>query len=214
MKQAGLRPKGVEEAGWRGRAPNLAVLLSGVLLWISVALFGSRVAVFSEGVAQTSPPPTAELQIGTDLIPSIELGFKGGTNEYGKITVITPSGVDFGSVTFTRPELISNGDAYWVDPVLRLEAVLEVKVNFNSISQVALTLTQQPKSSNPFYASYYSVSLRRSEILNPIQGFPRENQVKVLTQPEEVPLRLAFDIQPRQQGRLVDYFRITARVFP
>src|SRR3989338_4118254 len=119
---------------------------SGVLLIMHVCSFAE---------AQT------DIHFGAQLTPTIQLTLEGGSNQFGKRTSIVNNSLDFGSVTFTHPELTSNGDAFLEDGLLKLEAIFDVGVVLSGTNSVALSLSRLRSSTNPFYRASYGFFYHR-----------------------------------------------------
>jgi len=152
---------------------------------------------------------TSDSDFGVIINPVVQISVKGGTNEFGKKTIFSGSGVGFGQVNFTQPELISNGDAYRIHHNLRIEAILILSIDYSGLNKINIRLSKLDVSSNPFHESYYSLSTNRVDVAQVIFDEPRKNLLKTLKNPGKVLLRMMFDITPRQKGRISDRFRIT-----
>lgn len=177
------------------------------LLFLCSALFlsfGSERLLFG----QTSTP---NLETGVTLEPALEIGITGGTNPLGKKTLFAGGGINFGTISFTHPERISNGDAYLKNNLLHLEAIMQVSVTFNGFDSVALELKKLPSGGNSFHQSSYSLSTQREVAPEVIFEDPRNNRVQTLTQSSETLLRLVLEMTPRQKGWVRDGFRLEAR---
>lgn len=148
--------------------------------------------------------------VGVTLNPSIQITLTEGTNQFGKKTILLGNNIDFGTVTFTHPEAVSNGDAYVESGFLRLEAVLNVGVVFGGVSSVGLDLKKLKVSPTPFHQVYYSLSMDRSSVNTTILEDPLSNRLSTLTGSDSVPLKLIFEINPSQKGRLTDRLRLEA----
>lgn len=175
-----------------------------LFIYFIFLMFISNLNIFS----QDQP---LETDIGATVTPVIHLSIGGGSNPFGKNTVFTGNGIQFRSVNFLHPELVTNGDAYRVGSNLRLEAVLNVGVDFSGVSGVKLFLGRVDISSNPFAKTHFSLSLNRSDVIQEIFTIPRQNEIKQFDEPKSIQLRLLFDIKPQQQGEIFDRYELTAK---
>lgn len=188
-------------ASWammRFKRLKLRIVLGGLLL-----LTGG---IFLDLQAQTP----GNVDVGASPTPEIQLGLKGGTNQFGKRTILTGSAIDFGNVSFIHPETIMNGDAFLEDGHLKLEAVIGIDVTFSGAASVKLELTRLAQSANPFHETYYSLSLDRAQAPTKVLDFPAKNNLITITKATTVPLRMIFEISPQQKGRISDRFRLEA----
>lgn len=180
--------------------------LCGALLGLSLGGFFSHAPLH----AQTPTFPTFD--IGTELIPALQIGLENGTNQEGRQTFVSGNSVPFGSVMFTHPELVTNGAAYLKDGNLILEAVVNVRVVYGGATSVALDLTRQQASTNSFRQTYYSLSVNRGETPVAIYTDPQKNRVATLTAGNSLqPIRLLMEITPQQTGRISDRFKLEAQ---
>lgn len=146
----------------------------------------------------------------TTVNPELQIGLNGGTNPTGRQTIFTPAGVSFGNVSFIHPELISNGDAYLVNNVLNLEAILVVSIIYNGFPSVGLDITKGAGAPAPFKAVYYSMSLDRNVPLNEVVTEPASIRITTLSAPQTITLRMVFQISALQSGNISDRLRLTA----
>lgn len=190
-------------------------------LGVFVYLFMTAVALLSlQGepwaVTPLTPRPLRQTTVepdvdfGAQVTTGIQMSLAAGSNESGRRTLISGSSIDFGSVSFVHPDLISNGAAYLDSGNLILEAVVSVEVVFNGASAVTLDLSRLLTSANSFHKSSYALSINRSTVLTEVLDDPNKSRLSTLTETTSVPLRLAFEITPQQQGRLTDRFRLEA----
>lgn len=189
----------------------------GALLWFSaVASVLAFLALTQQGLRAAAFPlhqttsGQSDTDVGAAVATEIQLSLEEGVNENGRRTFVRNSSIDFGSVSFVRPELISNGDSYLEDGHLMLEAVFAVSVVFNGASSVSLDLSKLRMSPNPFLKTYYSTSISRTHALTEIMEDPLKNNLNRVAQSTSQTLRMVFKISPQQQGSLTDRFRIEA----
>lgn len=153
---------------------------------------------------------TSAVSFGATVPPALQIRVDGGTNQYGKRTIFSGSGVDFGTVTFTHPELVGNGDAYIANDKLMLESVLEVTTTFNGLQAVRVDLSKLAGSPNPFHRTSYSLSNNRSELPTEILTEPQANRLTTMMNPGTFAVRMVFEIVAQQSGTLSDRFRLLA----
>lgn len=163
------------------------------------------VVVRSATIEAADFPPVG---FGVNVTPEIQITITGGINAYGKQTIFSGSGVDFGSVNFVHPEFIGNGDAYIQNDRLVLEAVLDLGIAYSGLTSVAVNLTKIGGSANPFYKSSYGLNLDRSAVPIEFQTEPQYDTITTLTTPGHVTLRMLFEITPKQSGALTERFRL------
>lgn len=178
---------------------------NSTLIILLLLLFAATKIAFG----QTTDLPNMET--GVVLEPALEIRLGEGTNLFGKRTLFAGSGLHFGSISFTHPERISNGDAYLQNGHLYLEAVINVALTFNGVDSVSLDIKKLPVSSNPFYKTSFSTSLQRSVTPEPVFEDPRNTQVNTFTKSTEFPLRMVLELSPQQKGYIYDRFRLEAR---
>lgn len=167
--------------------------------------------VLTDRVAYGGTTDVPSLDFGATLDPSISITVSGGSNQYGKLTFFSGNSMDFGKVTFTRPDQISNGDAYLKAGRLMLETVINTEVVFNSITAVNLYVSKMRVSANPFNETYVTLSQDRSAIPDKIFEEPLSNKIIQLSSPSTVTFLLLLEISPQQTGRVSDYFKLTAQ---
>jgi hypothetical protein len=155
--------------------------------------------------------PLSELTMGVQVAPSIELSISEGMNELGKKTFFSGNSIDFGSVSFTHPEKISNGDAFLENGTLKLEAVVNAGIIFSGATAVTLDLKKMKLSQNSFQNAYYSLSASRANTPSVIFQDPQSNRLASITNPTTIPLRMVLEISPQQSGYISDRFRLEAR---
>ncbi|MFH1653686.1 MAG: hypothetical protein ABIE74_06485 [Pseudomonadota bacterium] len=177
-----------------------------MILFIAISfLFPKSVIVLFGQTANDS-----QVEMGATVNPTIQITLSGGSNQFGKSTILTGDAVDFGNVAFTHPELVSNGDAFLNDKGnLVLEAVLNVAIIFSGIDSVGVELTRLYASPSSFSNSYYSLSTNRSDIGDVIYTYPQFNRVDVLSGANTITLRMLLEISPQQSGKITDRFRLT-----
>lgn len=163
---------------------------------------------FSDGLYGQNTFPG--MDIGVEIAPGVQLTLTGGDNGTGKLTRIIGNSINFGVVTFTKPELISNGDAYLSDGKLHLEAVIDLSLEFGGANAINLDITKLSTSGNAFESTSFSLSTNRGDNLLPIYDYPRQNRIGNFTQSADTTLRMVFVINPQQHGRLSDRFQIEA----
>lgn len=162
----------------------------------------------SSVVADTNQTPN--FTFGTTVDPALQISIQDGTNLYGRRTIFSGSGVEFGRVTFTNPGLIGNGDAYTDDNRLYLEAILNVGITYSGLLAVTLDLSKLAGAANPFKNVLFSLSKNRSELAVEVLTEPRANRLATLTAPATIPVRLVFEVSPQQSGNIADRLRIIA----
>jgi len=167
-------------------------------------LLATSFSLILSGAQQT---PTG---VGAVIDPSIAITITGGYNSAGKATIFVNDQIDFGNVNFISPESISNGDAFRERNVLTLEAVLDIAIDFNGANSVALELSKLKTSSNPFAQTRYSLSRERGSQAEVIFEHPRSNRIMRLAHSDHLTLRMLFDINPSQSGKIFDQFQLEA----
>lgn len=153
---------------------------------------------------------TPNLNFGVTINPELQISIRDEVNAYGRRTLFTGSGVEFGTVSFTHPELIGNGDAYIQNNRLMLEAVLAISIMYNGVNAVQVDLTKVAGSPNPFKGTYFDLNKNRATMPIEILMEPRANRLLTMTTPGTLTLRLVFEVSPQQSGGLSDRFRISA----
>jgi len=118
------------------------ISLLGLLLCI-VAI--SRTQEVEADITQTP-----DFTFGTTVDAALQISIRDGVSLYGHRTIFTGSGVDFGRVTFTNPELIGNGDAYVDNNKLYVEAILDIGIIFSGLLSVHVDLSKLMGAPNGF----------------------------------------------------------------
>lgn len=172
-----------------------------------IALVALSYSLFSPDVEAIDTP---NLNFGVTVNPELQITIKDEVNAYGRRTLFTGSGVEFGSVSFTHPELIGNGDAYIQNNRLMLEAVLAVGIMYNGVNTVQVDLTKVAGSPNPFKNVYYDLSKNRTTMPIEVLMEPRVMRILSMNNPSTFTLRLIFEVAPQQSGSLSDRLRISA----
>lgn len=184
------------------------LIISGGLIVLCTCLISPLMT--DQGYAQATQP--SNMDVGAMLSPTIALELSGGTNQFGQRTLLSGMGINFGTVTFTHPELIVNGAAYLQQGNLQLEAVVNVGITFSGASAVQLSISRLRVSANSFHKTYYSPSINRSDVPTVIYDDPQKNQIGTVTQGQtSIPIRLVMGITPQQTGRISDRFRVEAQ---
>ena len=164
-----------------------------LLLFQAMMILAMASPLLGQGGQDGGSPVT----MGAQVERGLQLSLAGGTNPLGKKTFFSGNTIDFGAVTFTQPELITNGDAYLEIGKLRLEAVLNMNLVFGGVASVTLDLTKLKASANSFRETYYSTSINRSDPLTVILQEPQKNRLQTLTASAEVPIRIVLDSNAR-----------------
>lgn len=181
------------------------------LFWLglNVVFFVGVCAKFVElhvdkvALAQTTP-----LGASATVQSAASISVGGALTSDGKQTLFSGGGIDFGQVSFLQPELVSNGSAYRVGGLLRLEAVFDVNVQFGGVNTVLVRLSKVQVSTNRFEEIYYTTSVLRSAVPVKVMEYPDRTEVTRLTTPETVKLRLLFDLTPQHQGTVKDRVQV------
>lgn len=166
--------------------------------------------VRSLGGSTAEAVDTPSVTFGATVNPTLQLSINGGVNAYGKRTLFIGSGVDFGVVTFTHPDLVGNGDAYLSGGNLMLESILDVTATFSGLPSVRIDLSKFVGAANPFKHTYCSLAVNRAEPLVEILVEPQANHLTAMTTPGTFTLRMVFEIIAQQGGMLADRFRLLA----
>lgn len=167
--------------------------------------------LFSRVHLQAQNQKVSDMDVGAVVNAGIEIGLSEGVNPSGKKTIFAGNAIDFGSVTFTHPELVFNGDAYLEKGYLRLEAIINFGVTFGGTPSVALDLTRVKKTPRSFHETYFSLSTNRSDLVQAVFEEPQSNRLTTLTSSSTIPLRMIMEVSPSQQGRMTDRFRLEAQ---
>lgn len=179
--------------------------LGHCILLATLALISQNIFVHNADAVDTP-----NLNFGVTINPELQISIRDEVNAYGRRTLFTGSGVEFGSVSFTHPELIGNGDAYIQNNRLMLEAVLNISIMYNGVNTVQVDLTKVAGSPNPFKNAYYDLSKNRATMPIEILMEPRANRLATMVNPGAFTLRLVFEVSPQQSGALSDRFRVSA----
>lgn len=182
----------------------LTYVLAVCTIYISV----TNVIGISELDADTNQTPN--LSFGTTVDAALQITLRDGTNLYGRRTIFSGSGVEFGRVTFTNPGLVGNGDAYIDDNRLFLEAILDIGISFSGLLSAAVDLSKVAGAPNSFKSSLFSLSKNRSELAVEVLTEPRANRLATINSPTTFPIRFVFEVSPQQSGNIADRFRIIA----
>lgn len=180
-----------------------ATLATGVTLCVA-----NVITTITDVAADTNQTPS--LSFGTTVDPALNITVGDGSNLYGRRTIFSGSGVDFGKVTFTNPSLVGNGDAYVASNRLWLEAILDISISFSGLTAATVELSKSAGSANPFSVALFSMSKNRSELAVEILTEPRGNQLTTINAPTTFPVRLVFGVSPQQSGNIGDRLRIVA----
>lgn len=180
----------------------------GVLSFLAVCVWAVPWVQQNVSLAQHGGLGT-ELEIGAVATSALDISLAGGTNEFGRVTVLSGNTIDFGPVSFSSPKQVTNGDAFLVGENLRLEAVTNVTLRFNGQTFTRLSITKTRRSNNPFAETYFSVTRRRVQDPETIRTQPLENEVTTVRRSQTLQLRLYFDVTPKHEGRISNRLRIT-----
>lgn len=176
------------------------IILLALLALVSTSIFSPLAGAID----------TPNLNFGVTVNPELQISIRDEVNAYGRRTLFTGSGVNFGSVSFTHPELIGNGDAYIQNNRLMLEAVLSIAIAYNGVNTVQVDLTKVAGSPAPFKGTYFDLSKNRATMPIEVLLEPRSNRLTTMSNPGSFTLRLVFEVSPQQSGALSDRFRISA----
>lgn len=193
---------------------KIFTILSAALIFLSAFVIHQREpwgapAFFPHPLMQTTGTQS-NTDVGADITTGVQLQMAGGSNQNGKRTLLQGTSINFGAVSFINPEFTTNGDAYLENNHLMLETIIDIGVVFNGATSVSMQLNKQRASINPFYKTYYSLSVNRTSTKTETAEDPLWSPLTTITEPATVSLRMVYEILPQQKGRLTDRFKLEA----
>lgn len=156
-------------------------------------------------------PEEGEIFAQAQILPGISLELRGGVNQRGKRTILQGGSVNFGNISFVEPEFITNGDAYFRERDLWLEAILEAKVVFNGAPAVDLAISKIYTGANQFSKVLYSEGLRQNDETKDIPNHPDTVALGTINNSgDDIKFRLIGVVTPDQIGSLIAKIQIGA----
>ncbi len=182
-----------------------------LLSWLNKINFALFLLVLLMLISKTSVVKSQPFAAKANVSSSLSVSLEGSRNYRGRETRIFNDNINFGSVSFLNPDLVSNGDAFRESSYLILEASLNMTVVGNGYTQGQIVASRRVSTSESFYKACSSTSNIGTENSVDIPFEPSVTQIRTFdTKTTDIPIRFLYYIDRSQAGSFTDTINLTA----